>query len=252
MEFYADASSILVSLYEVIYLTLNFIDYFYAYHSLSKDIFFFKDVEEDYNYNISQKTKEIQNLISLIDYEGKKIKVDSIESVESGSKVHKNFEINNNHNEIKINKTRHIHKENEGKTSSKLLISKILKHQKDNDYEYISREKHKSSSRQLANDKTIKGKNGHNTDILNIKLNAKPELCFNNSINSNKETNKISPSSKKNDYEIVKNSFNIFEIIITQFFRCCMSQRMNIKNDVNENANEIINKKLDIINYFLI
>ena len=126
MEFYADASSILVSLYEVIYLTLNFIDYFYAYHSLSKDIFFFKDVEEDYNYNISQKTKEIQNLISLIAYEGKKIKVDSIESVESGSKVHKNFEINNNHNEIKINKTRHIHKENEGKTSSKLLISKIL------------------------------------------------------------------------------------------------------------------------------
>ena len=110
-----------------------------------------------------------------------------------------------------------------------------------NIYEYISREKHKSSSRQLANDKTIKGKNGHNTDILNIKLNAKPELCFNNSINSNKETNKISPSSKKNDYEIVKNSFNIFEIIITQFFRCCMSQRMNIKNDVNENANEIIN-----------
>ena len=40
---------------------------------------------------------------------------------------------------------------------------------------------------------------------------------------------------------MIMKSFNIFEIIITQFFRCYMSQRMNIKNDVNENANEIIN-----------
>ena len=52
MEFYTDASSILVALCEVIYLIFNFIDYFYAYHSLSKEIFFFKDIEEDYNCNI--------------------------------------------------------------------------------------------------------------------------------------------------------------------------------------------------------
>ena len=45
----------------------------------------------------------------------------------------------------------------------------------------------------------------------------------------------------------MKNSFNILEIIITQILGCCMSPRMTIKYNVNENANEIINKKLDII-----
>ena len=35
MEFYADASSLLIALYYVIFIIFNFIDYFYAYHSLS-------------------------------------------------------------------------------------------------------------------------------------------------------------------------------------------------------------------------
>ena len=41
MEFYADASSILIAIYEIIVIIFNFIDYFYAYHSLAKNLFFF-------------------------------------------------------------------------------------------------------------------------------------------------------------------------------------------------------------------
>ena len=247
VEFYADASSILVALYEVIYLIFNFIDYFYAYHSLSKEIFFFKDIEEDYNYNISKKRKQIQNLISLIDFKGKNIKV---ESVESDFKVHSNLEINNNFNEIKIYKNRRIQKEKENKTNSKLIISKILKPQKNDDkYENILKDKDINSNRQLESDKTIKGKNRHNTDILNVKLNEKANLNFKYLISNDREKHKNLIISKDNNSDIIKNTFNIFEIIITQFFGCCMSKRMAIKNNVNENANEIINKKLDIITY---
>ena len=44
-------------------------------------------------------------------------------------------------------------------------------------------------------------------------------------------------------------SFNIFEILITQIFKCCMSKTMKIKNKANEKANEIIFNKLDVIYY---
>ena len=247
MEFYADASSILVALYEIIYLIFNFIDYFYAYHSLSKEIFFFRDIEEDNNYNISKKRKQIQSLISLIDHKGKNR---NVKAVESDSEMNRKLEFSNNYSEVKIYKNRLSQKEKETKNNSKLIISKILNPQNKYDkYEYIFKEKDINSNIQLASDKTIKRNNRHNTDILNNKLNKKEEFNFRNLTIGNKEKNKINTISKDFNSNIVKNSFNIFEIIITQFFHCFMSRRMAIKNNMNENANEIINKKLDIITY---
>ena len=55
--------------------------------------------------------------------------------------------------------------------------------------------------------------------------------------------------TKKKSISKLKNSFNIFEIIMTQFFQCCLCYNMKIKNILNENANEILYKKLDIITY---
>ena len=60
MEFFADASSILVALYDILFFIFNFIDYFYAYHSLSQQIFFFKDIKEENNNNIFQKKKKFK------------------------------------------------------------------------------------------------------------------------------------------------------------------------------------------------
>ena len=95
--------------------------------------------------------------------------------------MNRNLEINNNYNEIKIYKNRHIQKEKENKTNSKLIISKILKSHKNSDkYDYKLKDKEIESNRQLASDKTIKGKNRHNTDILNMKLNQKANLNFKN------------------------------------------------------------------------
>ena len=56
-------------------------------------------------------------------------------------------------------------------------------------------------------------------------------------------------SIKMNNNSKIKNTFNIFEIFISQIFKCCMSQNMKIKNYINENANEIIYSKLDIITF---
>ena len=52
MEFYADASSLLIALNEVINISFSYVDTFYAFHSVAKELFFFKGVEEENNYNI--------------------------------------------------------------------------------------------------------------------------------------------------------------------------------------------------------
>ena len=57
MEFYADSSSLLIAVYEVLVVIFNFVDTFYARHSLSKIIFFFKDLEDEDNFNVFKKNK---------------------------------------------------------------------------------------------------------------------------------------------------------------------------------------------------
>ena len=63
MEFYADASSLLVALFYALTITFEFFNSFYAEHSLNRRLFYFKDIEN--NIDISKKSKEIRDLITL-------------------------------------------------------------------------------------------------------------------------------------------------------------------------------------------
>ena len=65
MEFFADATSILVALYDILFFILNFFDYFYAYHHLSQNIFFFKDIKDDNKFNIFPQKIQIQKSYHL-------------------------------------------------------------------------------------------------------------------------------------------------------------------------------------------
>ena len=65
MEFYADASSLLIALYEILSIIFGFINLFYAHNSLARRIFFFKGLE-DKNFNIFGKNKKIKELINII------------------------------------------------------------------------------------------------------------------------------------------------------------------------------------------
>ena len=51
MEFFADSFSMFTGIYEVLYIILYFIYNFSAYHVFSKKIFFFKELENESNYN---------------------------------------------------------------------------------------------------------------------------------------------------------------------------------------------------------
>ena len=67
MEFYADASSLLIAIYEILVIIFNYVDTFYAQHSLAKSIFFFKELKDKENFNLSKKRNILQELISLTD-----------------------------------------------------------------------------------------------------------------------------------------------------------------------------------------
>jgi hypothetical protein len=66
MEFYADSSSLLIALFDVLYIAFSFFNRFYADHSLAKQVFFFKEAENRH-FDINRKSNPIKNLIKMLD-----------------------------------------------------------------------------------------------------------------------------------------------------------------------------------------
>ena len=94
MEFYADASSLLIAIYGILEIIFNYVNNFYANHSLSKLIFFFKDLEEENSFNLFKKKQKIQELLYMTDLNQSKNN-----SVEIDSKNSKYFSMNNKDSE---------------------------------------------------------------------------------------------------------------------------------------------------------
>ena len=272
MEFYADASSILIALYEIIYFVFSFINYFYAYHSLFKQIFFFKGTEDQNCFNI--KRKKIEEIISLIESpnENNDINLYKAKSKESRNipqenkkEISKTRDINHDNNQlgIEIYKSINTHsdakqiklfEQKEKKKNTKLIHSKILNTQKqsNNKYKYKIVEDDLNSEDFLHRKRISElSNNFDNNKILNINYNKKSDANNKNSKYRNKNIllSLTSNDLKKKSNTKINYSFNIFEIFITQFFKCCMCGNMTIKNNLNENANQILFKKLDIITY---
>ena len=65
MEFYADATSLLITIYEILVIIFNYIDTFYGYNTIAKKIFFFKDLENPDSFNLNKKINIINELISI-------------------------------------------------------------------------------------------------------------------------------------------------------------------------------------------
>ena len=87
MEFYADASCLLAALYTVLDIITSFFNNFYAYHSLAKRLFFFKELE-DKNFHIFEKNKQIKELISII---SKKKDENLIQKVDVSKNINNNL-----------------------------------------------------------------------------------------------------------------------------------------------------------------
>ena len=62
-EFYADASSLLIGLYELLIVILSFVSNFNAEYSIIKKLFIFKGIDNKH-FHLSQKSKQIKELLS--------------------------------------------------------------------------------------------------------------------------------------------------------------------------------------------
>ena len=292
MEFYADASSLLVAIYEILVIIFNYIDTFYAHHSLAQIIFFFKELENEDTFNVNNKKSKIQEILYVTDLPNKN-EEDSIEFDSKGSKVNKFFSPSNKDSE-RVNVLEN-NKENQEENQKDIKIYNRKKNQvesklgknpsylKGNEIEDRNEmEKTKTNSKMksqknsndnsntnsnrlvnylrekdniLNNDENMGRRASHlrsskNEDaMMNFRYKSKNRDEYSESQGTNMEE-----GSSESGYERMKNikatnSFNIFEIIITEFFKCCMSRSMRIKYEANDKANNILFKKMDIISY---
>ena len=73
MEFYADSSSLLVALFEILRIIFNCINSFYADHSFTKQLFFFREVDDNNHFDNNIRYRQIKELIDLTDPIPKKL-----------------------------------------------------------------------------------------------------------------------------------------------------------------------------------
>ena len=66
MEFYADASSLLIAAFDILIIIFNFINGFWAEQNLAKNIFFFQDLDDN-NLKLKYKTDKIKELLFATD-----------------------------------------------------------------------------------------------------------------------------------------------------------------------------------------
>ena len=291
MEFYADSSSLLLAVYEVLVIIFNYVDAFYANHSLANLIFFFKELENESGFNVCRKKSKIQELLYMTDIQSKN---NSIEFDSKGSNVNNNkyFPPSNkdsermnvldkennkedNQKDIKIYNRKKNAENKQGKNPSYLKANeiedkkemeklktnnKLMKTQKNS----LNDNTNSNSNRlvnYLNNKDNILGNDENNSRkmsqirsskngdaIMNFKYKPRDPEEYSESMGTNMEDPSSESGSDGRGIKVV-NSFNIFEIIITEFFCCCMSRSMTIKKKANEKANNILFKKMDIITY---
>ena len=272
LEFYADASSLLVAIYEVFVIIFNYINIFYGHHSVSKRIFFFKEMENTKHFNIFKRTQTIKQLIAKTDTqsanpENNVQKIESIEnknlnivSLKKRKKINQRSRIKENEIKIYNNKKKVKNKEQsnniynmKGKNNEDIKLYNISSDKRILNEKYMEDNKNEYSQNIPNIEVNQISRNKNRDAILNFKSKDKKDSELVESLGAKIE--KTSPGiekakeDKKEKTEIIENSFNIFEIIITQFLKCFMCKDMKIKNEINEKANIIMFQKTDIITY---
>ncbi len=247
----------MIALYEVLFIIFSFINSFYADHSFTKQLFFFKDMEDN-NFNFNQKHKQIRELINKT--ESLSIKTSIISPILpelDNKKVRKKL----------IKETEWIKDlENDEKIYSNRKLKRIEFKEKDevSTEKRLNIEKEKKEVKKRKNIKIIKN------IIKNINLDVKPKFqeIKNNlpSIHINPPGNEIMSKSnsinskyiipkptqeetifKKQRFKKFKFTYNIFEIIISSFLYCFMSNKLKLKKNITQKANNILYNKLDIV-----
>ena len=243
MEFYADVYSLLIALLYILMAIFNLINSFYANISLEKKIFLFREIRDNH-FDVFKKYKNIKKLIDL---------------TESPKNTNQQFQ-----NQITVEKIKNDNYGNNPLVSKEIQLLKSIEKEEISTYKIKGNikdinEKNKnkiSKFNDLQNEpKTTKIKNRRKKriNINSRKSDLNSATSFNYKSNLN-ETKNIYKNNAPEIFEVKKGekinySYNIFEIIISSFFGCCMTRKLKLKNNLHAQANNIIYNKLDVVLY---
>ena len=253
MEFYANISSLLLGIFYILFIIFNFFNKFYAELSLSKKLFFFKNVEYN-NFDHKQINKIINITEPLINKNQFKNNI----LMESNKRNNINYNIggkekemermNNLENEVIniYNRKQHLHinnKDNKNKSTDRELIriKKVNKYMRKKKIKQIvlnSEIRNKGNDENYHNLTSSKQKNELNSAI---KLNLQSSSIDN-------EYNRTKPrmENQESKSKIIKYTFDIFDIVASSFLCCCMTENLKSKKNLKKKANILLYNQLDI------
>ena len=215
MEFYADASSLLIAFYDIIFIIINYINTFYAELSISKKIFFFKELDTDLNPR-----KSFKKINKFLFQKNKKSKYQYFKKIRKTLSLDSNSEYSN---KIEKNSSNNL----SSKNGIKMLNINKFDVMSDSNKRFFD----KLKLQKLQIDNIF-----HQSNIENN--NRKSNMKYNNS----KKIEKMKP--KKINYD-----YNIFEFIFLPFCKCCLSKNLELKKNYNEKSSNFLSNNLDIVSY---
>ena len=251
MEFYADASSLLIALFEMLNIIFYFINKFYAHHSVAKNVFLFKELENKH-FDPYNKHIEIKKLLTLTELSIDK-KQNNLNKQRKEAECFKDLEKEN----IKIYKRRKqtkikLQKKEESQSTEKKLDSDVkttknknIKFKKMNINPKIN-VKRKDRREEMNNNYEVNKINSLRKDLSSgDRLNIKSNIMIGKNIILSKNEDFATDKKRLK----LSSSFNIFELLICKFFSPCMTKNLSLKKILNVKAFNILYKELDIALY---
>ena len=91
MEFYADASSLLIAVYEILVVIFSYVNTFYGHHAVASKLFFYKNLEGTENFNAAKKSSMLKDLIKATDLQRTDSENIPSKQESKGNRKYKNF-----------------------------------------------------------------------------------------------------------------------------------------------------------------
>ncbi len=266
MEFYSSCHCLLNAIYKLLGILLNYINNFYGFHALSKFIFFFKELDDENNFNINKKSNMIKEVLSIINSKGnildnkksKKKDMEKKDILSINKREEEDLEDIKDIQEVNLynNNKKKVQNKNSRNSPIKTMtfLTKETLEKEDNtkndnnadennnNYYQGKTQKYKLDQKRKKNNIRIR---------FNFRNNNENNLYSSEKMGTNNDKDSIGSNNTKkiDDNGHIKNTYNIFELFITQFFGCCLLNNLNIKNNAINKAKKILFKKLDVIKY---
>jgi hypothetical protein len=266
MEFYSSCHCLLNAIYKLLGILLNYINNFYGFHALSKFIFFFKELDDENNFNINKKSNMIKEVLSIINSKGnildnkksKKKDMEKKDILSINKREEEDLEDIKDIQEVNLynNNKKKVQNKNSRNSPIKTMtfLTKETLEKEDNtkndnnadennnNYYQGKTQKYKLDQKRRKNNIRIR---------FNFRNNNENNLYSSEKMGTNHDKDSIGSNNNRkiDDNGQIKNTYNIFELFITQFFGCCLLNNLNIKNNAINKAKKILFKKLDVIKY---